>query len=384
VPATAQDLKTTLETFLSQTGNPAIGSAAAAISALEVSTAPLGTSTGGFTFSFDPSLRTWRRSATTFGPAFSERSLTTGRLKVSAGLNYIHSSYHSIGGYDLQNGDFRPLTNIVGVSGIPANSYSSVQMHWSSDTVVAFGHVGVTDDLDLGVAVPWTRVSIEGTEALISPSGTHLFDSTLPATSDSGIGDIAIFGKYRIVRQEEGGVAAAVEVHAPTGSLANMRGLDTTRTLVTGIWSKGGRVSPHLNVGYEFWAASVPLARDNATREVTVSAKNQVKYAIGLEIQPQPRLTFVIDLVGRHLLNGGELGYQSVSTSVASTGCPSPPCSSNALFVLSNGIHVVSLAPSVKWNLWGSVLVTGNVLVALSNNGLRSNVIPVFGLDWAF
>src|SRR4030095_12746840 len=51
----------------------------AALASLEVSTAPLGTSTGGFTFTFDPLLRTFRRSASSFGPAFAERGLTTGR-----------------------------------------------------------------------------------------------------------------------------------------------------------------------------------------------------------------------------------------------------------------------------------------------------------------
>ena len=30
------------------------------------------------------------------------------------------------------------------------------------------------------------------------------------------------------------------------------------------------------------------------------------------------------------------------------------------------------------------MLLTGNVLASVSNNGLRANVIPVVGLDWAF
>src|SRR5579862_6678358 len=49
--------------------------ALASLATLEVSTAPLGTSTGGFTFTFDPLLRIWKRSASSFGPAFAERSL---------------------------------------------------------------------------------------------------------------------------------------------------------------------------------------------------------------------------------------------------------------------------------------------------------------------
>src|SRR3954466_6475930 len=87
-------------------------SALTSLTSLEVSTAPLGTSTGGFTFTFDPSLRTWTRSASSFGPSFAERSLTTGKAKFSAGFNVLHAGYDSFGGYDLQNGDLRPAQNV--------------------------------------------------------------------------------------------------------------------------------------------------------------------------------------------------------------------------------------------------------------------------------
>ena len=62
-----------------------------------------------------------------------------------------------------------------------------------------------------------------------------------------------LFGKYRVVRQQDGGIAAAVELRLPTGDKNELRGLDVTRTF-SGIWSKGGRVSPHANIGYEFWS----------------------------------------------------------------------------------------------------------------------------------
>jgi hypothetical protein len=48
------------------------------------------------------------------------------------------------------------------------------------------------------------------------------------------------------------------------------------------------------------------------------------------------------------------------------------------------GLNVVSLAPGIKWNAGGNVLITGNVLVAVANDGLRANATPVLGLDWTF
>src|SRR5262245_32689149 len=61
--------------------------------ALEVSTAPTGTSSGGLTFVFDQNLGTFRRASPTFGPAFAERSLTGGARKLSVGVSFLHSHY---------------------------------------------------------------------------------------------------------------------------------------------------------------------------------------------------------------------------------------------------------------------------------------------------
>ena len=344
-------------------------SALASLASLEVSTAPLGTSTGGFTFTFDPLLRTWKRSASSFGPAFAERSLTTGKAKVSVGFNFLHAGYNSFGGQDLANGDFRPAKNIRLVS-VPAASYSSLAINLSSDTLVFFGHVGVTDDLDVGVAIPWVRVGLDATGGIFSSSGTNLSPRSIAATSASGVGDIAVFGKYRVWRQDDGGLAVALEARLPTGDKNALRGLDVTRTLLAGIWSKGGTVSPHVNVGYEFWSDSVPISASG-----DVFAKNQLKYALGVEFEAGPRATVVVDVVGRNLMHGGKVGYQTLVAGGNST---------DVLVALPEGIQQVSLAPGIKLNVWRSVLVTVNLLASLKNDGLQAKVVPVIGLDWAF
>src|SRR4051812_43714490 len=74
-------------------GSAQTAASVVALTSVEVATAPLGTSTGGFTFTFDPLLRLYKRSASSFGPTFSERSLTAGRNKVSVGANWLHASY---------------------------------------------------------------------------------------------------------------------------------------------------------------------------------------------------------------------------------------------------------------------------------------------------
>jgi hypothetical protein len=366
-------LKATLLTFGKVLGTEQGMSALASLTSLEVSTAPLGTSTGGFTFTFDPQLRTWTRSASSFGPSFAERSLTTGRAKVSAGFNVLHASYDSFGGFDLTNGDLHPARNVRSTATPIATT--SLKVNLSSDTVVGFAHVGVTDNFDVGIAIPWVRVSLDAEGIFFNAAGADLSPGqhpVIPSTTSSGVGDIAIFGKYQLWRQGTGGLAAAVEARLPSGDKDELRGLGVTRTLASLIWSKGGKVSPHANAGFEFWSDSVAIASDGS-----VFAKNQAKYAVGVEIEAHPRATVVVDLVGRRLLHGGQIGYQTVPATVG-TG------SADLLIGIPEGVNMIALAPGVKLNVWRSILVTGNVLASLTNEGVRARFIPVFGIDVAF
>lgn len=372
-PALAQDViqGISLRDGLIRLGNPLgseqAGALVATLADIEVSTAPLGTSTGGFTFTFDPALRTWKRSASSFGPAFAERALTTGKGRFGAGFNYLHSNYRTLEGFDLQNGALQPAVNVVGDPNRTAST--SLQLNMSSDTVVVYGHIGVTDDIDVGVAVPWVRVSVDGAGRFLAASGTALHTVTLAPATSAGIGDAAIFGKYRFWHHGEGGLAVALDVRVPTGDKDALRGLDITRTFVSGVWSQGGKVSPHASAGYEFWSKSVSLS---STGDVAV--KDQVKYAVGLEIQAHPRVTAVVDLVGRQLLKGGALEYRHFSAAG----------SADVLVAAQKGINQFALAPGIKLNAFQNLLVTGNVLVSLNQRGLRATATPVVGLDWAF
>ena len=66
-----------------------MGAVIADLVGLEVSTAPIGSSAGGFTFTFDPVTRAFERAAPSFGPMFGERAITAGEGRASFGINYI-------------------------------------------------------------------------------------------------------------------------------------------------------------------------------------------------------------------------------------------------------------------------------------------------------
>ena len=232
-------------------GSQQSASTIVALTSIEVVTAPLGTSTGGFTFTFDPLLQVYKRSTSSFGPAFAERSLTAGRAKVSLGANWVYTSYDSLGGFSLDGNELLLARN-VNSSALPRVASTALNVELKTHTVAVFGQVGVTDTFDVGVIVPWVRVDLAANGLYIGPTGTTEGRLTVPRAKAWGIGDMGIFGKYLLWRQAEGGLAAAFDLRLPTGDRDELRGLDITRTTASLVWSKGGRISPHANVGFEF------------------------------------------------------------------------------------------------------------------------------------
>ena len=248
------------------------------LSGLAVSTSPIGTLTGGFTYVFDARLGTFRRSTQSFGPAFTKRSLTIGKGKVSTGFNWLHASYSSLAGLNLHNWDLRPVKNVRLADGSPAPSYSAAKLDIVSDTYVGIVTYGVTDNLDVGAAVPIVRMTLGADVGLFAADGQDLSPGghflEMPRTTASGLGDLLVFGKYRVWRHEDGGLAAEVEWRFPTGDIYSLRGLGIHRSSLSAIWSRGGSMSPHANIGYEFWSEKIVL---DPTLGVFVKESNQLR-----------------------------------------------------------------------------------------------------------
>lgn len=364
-------------------GSAATGETLAQALGLEVATAPLGSSSGGFTFTFDPDRRGWTRTSATFGPSFSERALTIGKNKLSAGFNVLTRRYDTVDRLDLD--DFS-VFRFEG--GSLAVSESRVQLNVQTDTLAAFAQYGLLDNFDVGVLVPYVRVSIDGSSRIFGQADEELQSVRLD-TSANGIGDIAISGKYRFWQsarsdaaslRRNAGMAVAVTVRVPSGDSDDLLGLGLSRTLVSFIGSATmGRFSPHVNIGYEFWSDALTTARDFQGLS-TLSIQDQVQYSAGAEFELHSRLTFVADVLGRYLRGGGQLGYQPFAFPPNRTNV----AGAQALVAVPGGFHTVIVVPGVKWNVYRSALLTGNVLITATDGGLRDRVTPVVGIDWGF
>jgi hypothetical protein len=134
-------LRETLKQLIGPTGSPAAAEAIALATGLEVSTGPLGTTSGGFVFKLDPTTGLLARTATTFGPSFSERALTTGEGKISAAVTLKPASYGRLGNLPLDT--MKLAVSNATIDEFARSGWASLVL--SSSALVLSGTVGVTD-----------------------------------------------------------------------------------------------------------------------------------------------------------------------------------------------------------------------------------------------
>ena len=373
------NLRETMRAFGQGAGSVALGDALAYGPALELATAPLGSATGGFSVIFDPATGAFARGAETFGPAFAQRALTTGRGKASFGATYQYVKFDQLANTDLDaivafksNGFF----NII-----PTQSDLSFDIR--SSTVSLFSTVGITNRIDIGVVVPITSISVEGEITQFFAVGPNGFDSA--DQSASGIADIALQGKVQLWKSQKTAgatatpatsLAAVVTVRLPTGAEEDLLGLGFARTKVSAVFSQHApRFAIHGNFGYEFWADQIRFAQDILESEFA-ETDGAMELAIGTEFAASSRFTLNLDLLAQQIRGAGKLG-------IAPFEIP-PILTAQTVVGLEEGLQKVTLVPGFRWNVFGQALLNANVLVSLKNDGLRAKFTPSVGFDWTF
>jgi len=345
---------------------------------LEVGTQLLGAPSGGFNIKLDPTTGLRVRTATTFSPAFAESALTSGEGVVTAGASFMSSSLTRLGSLGVDGLRVRTVT-----AALPSDSRIGVaNVTFSANTMVIAGRMGVTDRFDIGVAVPVVTIKTNGTTSLSNGNGQMLLFGT-GINNGSGLGDVAGVAKYRFYSfgtglPDPGGFAVMATVTVPTGDTKNLRGLGVTRTLLSFIASKGaGKFRPHLNAGFEWWSKAVTAPSDFEPNG-SVSAQHQYQLAAGMEYEAAPKVTLLLDFLGRGILGGGRTGFRPDALA------PPGASSTESLVALPEGIRKFQMAPGLKVNLKGKIVLSLNALIALHDQGLHARVTPMAGIDITF
>ena len=354
---------------------------------------PLPAPASGFTYQFDPGLGVFTRSTSSFGPILAERADTIGARRVSIGFAYQRLAFDSIENIDLQSVPAVFTHDNAELRGGREDVITTVN---SIDSKVsrsaAFITYGVTNDLDVSIAVPYITTDIVVTsDATVRRIGTtipeiHFFRAVDDSIGDrriytafghaSGIGDITIRMKQAIKKSPRNGIALGLDLRLPTGDENNLLGTGAPAVQPFAAWSATyGTFAPHINLGYQ-WNGSSTLAGD-IEAGVSADLPDVAVYALGAVVAVHPRVTLALDVLGRYIIDSPRVRLEDF---VALDGHSVYP---NIAFD-TGSINELSSAVGLKINLAGRLLLNTNLLMRLNSGGLRDKISPLVGVEYAF
>jgi hypothetical protein len=283
-----------------------------------------------------------------------------------------------------------------------------------------YGTVGITDRIDVSVAIPLVSVRmgassdadivrVSGPTFVLQPAGItinnpHAFNAqgalTNVYTSNgdaSGIGDVTFRIKGKIYQSDALRVALLMDVRTPTGDALKLLGSGATGVKPFIALSAGKRLSPHLNVGYQWNGQSIlagnvtgTTVSENASDQTVVTNGRSIKrglpdqffYSLGVDYGLTSRLTLVADYLGQTLINTPRVFQTNFITQNIPGGTGALTLSN-----IAGGQDTIGLnsgAVGFKYNLFDQLLFTGDILFRMDNRGLRQDVTPLIALSYAF
>ena len=406
------------QTTLNQTLSTAI--------ATQLAILPIISPASGFTYKYDSAAGAFVRSTTSFGPIYTERAETIGRGKFAFGVSYQRFRFSNLDGIDLHSVP-AVFTHLPGTGPNHADEpyeadviSTANSINLNIDQTLLYGTVGITDRLDISVAIPLVsvRMGASSNATIVRVSGPtfkevasgmvfpnpHAFNSAGSLTNvytsngtSSGIGDVTFRVKANVYQINDFRIALATDIRTPTGNAREFLGTGAVGVKPFVIVSAGKRFSPHLNVGYE-WNGDSILAGD--VTGVTISedqnenvlvqngpvAKKglpgQFFYSLGADYGVTNRLSIATDYLGQVLFDAPRVFRSSITTAnvPGGTGALTLPTVTPG----KDTIGLNSAAIGLKYNLFDRLLLTADLLFRLDNRGLRQDVTPLIALSYAF
>jgi hypothetical protein len=288
--------------------------------------------------------------------------------------------FSSLDGSSIRNGQRGLLWGDTNYDSLGGGYVGICRMDINTTVAFAAANYGLLDELDVSIAVPVVRTTVEGSNEFLDYvlTGTTVGESTfLPQGryfvkgESTGLGDIALGAKYAFIRRSEAGAAVTVRTSLPTGSLDDMTGTGEFQTSVGFIGSaeKAGW-SPHLNISYLLAAGEV---------------LDELNYNVGVGYSLIPRrLTVGGELVGRRLFSVTEF------TSTVQLGVLQSPITSEFFPVrdfkaTERDVNLFLFAVGGKVRIGGRLLASLFAVVPAGGSGLQVQR-PTFnlGLNYAF
>lgn len=349
-----------------------------------VANTPISAASSGATFAIVGGLPV--KTSTSAGPVFGERPQTLGRGRFFLGANVTGLHFSTLNGVPVDKLKLNFVHQDVGTAGLGdpgfENDVIEVGLGLDINLLVSslFLTAGLTDFIDIGVAVPFVRTRLHGTsEAQIVPFGPiapHFFggDAANPILraasvidgSATGIGDIAARVKINLGQGRTAGAALLGDIRFATGDEEDLLGAGATSVRGLAIVAaQFGSFSPHLNGGY--------LARTGALQNDAILA------TIGFDQLMTPWATLAVDLVSEWQVGDSKIALpgtvvfsQPFVRRVDATSIP------------QRDENVLNASIGMKFSVRGGTTIVVNGITPLRKVGLQPDFVWTGGLEYSF
>lgn len=345
--------------------------------------------------------------------AFSDRATTLGAGRFTIGFGHQGTSFGAVDGLELNDGlrfyfeyaDCCPGNSPLGSAVERDLLEETLQIDVHRDVYAFVANMGIGDRVDVGALVPLVKVNLEGrvtsrilrTATAADPQLNRfdLLESQMRSCpvdpnpdfpilcvagrgAASGLGDIQVHGKVRVVDAPGGGLAITGGVRLPTGDEEELLGTGKVGGRVGAVYSaRSGRFGPHVSGGYTRYAGS---SGERPPDELMVVG--------GTDIAVVRRFGVTGEVMYRQLLNAPRV--ESGSVTFANRG-PGPLPSANV--TLPDNITVSGASESLQQLLavvGGRLLIIENwalhsdLMIPLRDDGVTPRFSFVAGLHYSF
>lgn len=326
------------------------------------------------------------------GPILTDRAQTVGKHRFFLGTTASQFVFTDIDGISLSKLPFSFVQTayVPNTTTVSSYTYTSedTNLRFKIDQFVAVGTYGFTNRLDISVIVPVEYVSIGATTYnttgyILDANNTLVFgpysspDTHTPGSA-SGIGDISFNGKGELWKGERGTVSAGMNFRVPTGDDQNYLGSGAWGYNPYLIYSYLGKVAPHAKIGYQ-WNSASELNNPTGKAGGNLAMPGGFNYDVGADWAMMRRITVAGDLLGNQYVNSPRY----VVSQVALPDTPST-ASLTTISPATQTYTINNVSAGLKWNPFLNVVLSGNVLFQINNNGLRSRPTPLLGISYKF
>jgi hypothetical protein len=316
---------------------------------------PATATTPSFSYEFNPETGTFERLSLSLGPAFAERAETVGRGRFDIGVVYLFANFKTLDGNSLEGLRLGPETLELKSGAIITQQATFSKFTLASHVASLNATYGLTDRWDVNLLLPIVSTSLDAAgRSTTQIAGNVGGISSQFEVDDSafGVGDVLLRTKYHVADTSLAKLAVGLTARLPTGRKEDFQGLgDFVLTPLFVASRTLGRHDIHVNLGFD-------VNTDDPQRD-------RVRYAVGATLQLTDRIALLMDIIGSSGVAADTFTDQS--------GHQDEVPRSDDVFA----------APSIKFELYGSVVAFVGAIIPLTSNGLQANVLPAGGIEVA-